>query len=122
MKLKQLADDEVLAGHGRCFPVMAGQELLGLITLSDLRKVDREEWAETTVFRAMTPFSQLRKAETNDDLPAVMRLMASGDINQVPLVEGNLLVGLINLRRSERFRALLKSLTEAEARAAAKAG
>ncbi len=96
MKLKQLADDEVLAGHGRCFPVMAGQELLGLITLSDLRKVDREEWAETTVFRAMTPFSQLRKAETNDDLPAVMRLMASGDINQVPLVEGNLLVGLIH--------------------------
>ena len=96
MRLSQLADQEVLAGHGRCFPVMAGQELLGLITLSDLRKVPREEWPETTVFRAMTPFSQLRKAEINDDLPAVLVLMTSGDINQVPLVEGNLLVGLIH--------------------------
>ena len=45
MRLSQLADQEVLAGHGRCFPVMAGQELLGLITLSDLRKVPREEMA-----------------------------------------------------------------------------
>ncbi len=44
----------------------------------------------------MTPFSQLRKAEINDDLPAVLVLMTSGDINQVPLVEGNLLVGLIH--------------------------
>ncbi len=96
MRLSQLADQEVLASHGRCFPVMAGQELLGLITLSDLRKVPCEEWPETTVFRAMTPFSQLRKAEINDDLPAVLVLMTSGDINQVPLVEGNLLVGLIH--------------------------
>ena len=96
MKLSQLAEEEVLAGHGRCFPVMAGEELLGIVTLSDLRKVPRQEWPETTVFRAMTPLAQLRTAGVNDDLPAVMTLMATGDINQIPLLEGRLLLGLIH--------------------------
>ena len=44
--LSQLVEDHVLTGPGRCYPVMAGDELLGLVTLTDLRHVPREEWAD----------------------------------------------------------------------------
>jgi Zn-dependent protease/CBS domain-containing protein len=96
MTLAELVDGHVLAGHGRVFPVMAGDELLGLITLTDLRELPREEWPTTTVYRAMTPFSKLKTVGPRDSLPTVLAQMATDDINQVPLVEGSLLRGLIH--------------------------
>jgi CBS domain-containing protein len=96
MTLSTLVDDHVLAGDGRCFPVVAGEQLLGLITITDLRKVPREDWERTTVYRAMTPFDKLQTVSLREDLPDVLSRMATGDINQVPLVEGNILRGLIH--------------------------
>jgi CBS domain-containing protein len=96
MTLAELVDAHVLAGRGRAFPVMAGEEILGLVTLTDLREVPREEWPTTTVYRAMTPFAKLKTVSARDELPKVLGLMATDDINQVPLVEGNLLRGLIH--------------------------
>ena len=96
LSLAELVESHVLTGEGRCFPVVAGEELLGLITLTDLKKVPREEWPQTTVFRAMTPLSRVRSVGLEADLPRVLAQMASGDINQVPLLEGKLLRGLIH--------------------------
>ncbi|HEX5370780.1 MAG TPA: site-2 protease family protein, partial [Dehalococcoidia bacterium] len=102
MTLAEVAEDHVLAGHGRCFPVVVADELIGLVSLDDLRHVPRDDWGRTTVYRAMTPFSRLRTVSLKDDLPQVLSEMASGDINQVPLVEGRQLLGLIH--RSDVFR------------------
>jgi CBS domain-containing protein len=44
----------------------------------------------------MTPFAKLKTVSARDELPKVLGLMATDDINQVPLVEGNLLRGLIH--------------------------
>lgn len=93
--LAELLEDHVLAGRGRSFPVVAGEELLGLVTLADLNQTPRDDWPTTTVYRAMTPFSKLKTVDPKDDLAKVMALMASGDLNQIPLVEGKLLRGLI---------------------------
>ena len=102
LTLAELVEEHVLAGHGRCYPVMAGDELLGLVTLTDLREVPRDSWQTTTVYRAMTPFSKLRTVGPRDDLPRVLAQMAAGDINQVPLVDGKILLGLIH--RSDVIR------------------
>lgn len=102
LTLSELVEDHVLAGPARVYPVMAGQELLGLVTLSDLRATPRDQWPATTVFRAMTPFSKLRTVTVNDDLPIVLRELAAGDVNQIPLVDGHLLLGLIH--RSDVIR------------------
>ena len=102
LTLAQLVEEHVLAGHGRCFPVVAGSELLGLVTLQDLRQVPREEWPTTSVYRAMTPLSKLRTASMRDDLTYVLGQMAAGDVNQVPLMDGRELIGLIH--RSDVIR------------------
>jgi Zn-dependent protease len=94
--LSELVEDHVLTGPGRCYPVMAGDELLGLVTLSDLRAIPREEWGKTTVYRAMTPFSKLRVVSPTDDLPVVLQELAAGDVNQVPMVDNRILLGLIH--------------------------
>jgi Zn-dependent protease/CBS domain-containing protein len=95
LRLTELAEDYVLAGKGRAFPVAAGEELLGLITLTDLRRVPREEWSTTTVYKAMTPYSDLKTIGMERDLGSLFELMAAGGLNQVPVVEGRLLRGMI---------------------------
>jgi Zn-dependent protease len=96
LTLDELAEGHVLAGHGRCFLITAGEELLGLITLTDLRRTPRDTWRTTTVYRAMTPFAQLKTVSAKDDLTRVMAMMAGGDLNQIPVVEGKLVRGLIH--------------------------
>ena len=100
--LAVLADEYILAGKGRVFPVLAGEELLGLITISDLRKHPREEWPTTTVYRAMTPVSQLRVVGKSDDLAVALSKLADGDIHQLPLVDGRLITGMLD--RSDLIR------------------
>jgi len=102
LTLSELVEQHVLTGPGRCFPVMAGEELLGLVTLSDLRSLPREVWPTTTVFRAMTPVSKLRTVSPHDDLIHVMQLLAEADVNQLPMMDGRILKGLIY--RGDVFR------------------
>ena len=96
MMLTELVEENVLAGYGRCFPVVVGDELIGLVTLGDVRAVPRQKWTTTSVFRVMTPFADLRCVTLLADLPAVLSLMAAAGVNQVPLLDGRTLLGLIH--------------------------
>jgi CBS domain-containing protein len=51
----------------------------------------------------MTPFSQLKVVSPRDDLPMVLGLMAGNDINQIPVVEGRLLRGMVHRGDVLRF-------------------
>jgi Zn-dependent protease/CBS domain-containing protein len=92
----ELVEDHILAGRGRGFPVLAGEELLGMITLTDTRNIPRDLWPTTTVYRAMTPVSKLKTVGLDSELTEVLALMTREDINQVPLMDGRLLRGLIH--------------------------
>jgi Zn-dependent protease/CBS domain-containing protein len=96
MTVAQLVDEHMLAGHGRAYPVMAGENLLGLITLTDVRRLAREEWPETTVFRAMTPFERLRTVAPQESAARVLQMMSESDLNQVPVVDGRCLAGIVS--------------------------
>lgn len=96
LTLAELVEEHILAGKGRAFPVMAGEELLGLVTLTDTRSIPRDLWQTTTVYRAMTPVAKLKTVELKAELPEVLALMAREDINQVPLMDGRLLRGFVH--------------------------
>jgi Zn-dependent protease len=91
----ELVEDYFLAGRGRCLPVIAGDELLGILTLSDVGKVPRDDWPTTTAYRTMTPVSELKTVRQDDDLTDVLDLMAAGGLNQIPVLDGKLLRGMI---------------------------
>jgi Zn-dependent protease len=96
MTVAELVDRYMLAGRGRCYPVMAGEELLGLITLTDIRGVVREQWPTTSVYRVMTPFERLRTASPGEDARGLLQMMGEADLNQVPVVEGRRLLGIVS--------------------------
>ena len=57
-------------------PCSRTTDLLGLVTLEDIRHIPREQWPVTPVEKAMTSFDRLHAVSPDDDLRQVLRLMA----------------------------------------------
>lgn len=103
MSIDELVNDRVMREGSRCFAVLGAGEFMGLITLTDIRRVPREEWASTTVYRAMTPASQLVSVSPAQSLMSVLQAMAAHDVNQLPVVQGRELAGMLDRGDVMRF-------------------
>jgi len=68
--------------HGRAIPVCDGGRLRGIVTVSDVKKVPQERWADTRVSSIMTG-DPLYTVKPDDNLSTVMKLISQHDINQV---------------------------------------
>jgi Zn-dependent protease/CBS domain-containing protein len=93
--LNNLVNENILASGRRCFPVVSGSRVMGLMTLHNVRSVPREHWDNETVQAAMTPFDQLRWVRPDAELSTVFRILAENNINQVPVVQDGQIVGMV---------------------------
>lgn len=94
--LRQLVDEHVLMGGQRCFFVTEGDHLRGLLTLTDIAKVPREEWTEVTVGQAMVPWDRIVRVEPNMPLLKALQIMDDARVNQLPVVLGDEIVGMLS--------------------------
>ena len=88
MTLEELVNEHIFRGEARCYAVFAAGQFLGLVTISDVRKIAREEWSKVTVYKAMTPASKLHTVSPDENLARVLQLMSEHDINQLPVLRG----------------------------------
>jgi Zn-dependent protease/CBS domain-containing protein len=86
--LSQVVSQYMLGRGQRCVPVVVEGNLLGLITMSDLRKFPPDDWEATSAFRAMTPREQLFMVSSDDELMRALEIMAAHDVHQLPVVDG----------------------------------
>jgi Zn-dependent protease len=93
--LTELVEEHILRRNARAFPVVEGGEFAGLITLTDVKKIPRDDWPLTPVRQAMTPAARLHVVSPDDSVASVLRLMASHDVNQVPVLRGRELAGIL---------------------------
>ncbi len=102
----RFVDDQVLRTAGRCAFVSDGGALLGLVTLHELRKVAREAWPSTRLGDVMVPFERLRRVAPDDTLLTALERMNEGPVNQLPVLEGRSLLGIVTREDVLRFVAL----------------
>jgi Zn-dependent protease len=110
LTVKQLVNEYVLPSGRRCFMVTGENRLEGIITLKDIKALSQDKWGVTPVEKAMTPLTRLVIARPTDSAQRILELMDEGDISQVPVVDGNRVVGIIgrdNLLRLIRTRSEL---------------
>jgi Zn-dependent protease/predicted transcriptional regulator len=86
---------EVLRTGRRCYVVMNGETPVGLITLDAARSVPREEWANTSVQAAMMPLDKIHWAQPGEPVLSVLERMQREDVNQMPVLDGGHIVGMI---------------------------
>lgn len=93
-----LVHDHVMGSDDHAFPVLDGDQLIGLVTLDDVRKVPRSAWDTTTVREIMTPAGKLIVAGPDDDASEALSKLAQHDVRQLPVLSGGRLIGLFRRR------------------------
>ena len=110
ISLQRLVDEYFLPHGLRSAFVMQVDRLAGLITLSDIRHVPREEWGQTLVGFVMIPRDRLHIVSPQQSLNDVLPLMAGRDVNQLPVVQDERLVGVLSRDAIVRFLEIRRSL------------
>jgi Zn-dependent protease/CBS domain-containing protein len=101
--IDELINERIMRGDDHAFPVVENDRLIGLITLDDIRKIPKDEWLTTYVADIMTPGEKLMTVTLQEDAAEALRMLSRKDVNQLPVMEGNHLVGLLRRRDIVRW-------------------
>lgn len=105
-----------LLGHSqRAFPVSIDGFLQGLVCFEDVRRLPRERRAETRIGEIMTPFERLQTLAPGARASDAIGLLATHRFNQLPVVEGRRMVGLVTREDILKWLALSRGLTSGRA-------
>ena len=94
--LQALVDHFVLSESTRYFVVSGEISGEGLITLSTLRGIARDAWPATTAAQVMMPVARLDTTTPETGLWAALEKMGRDGVNQLPVVEGSAIVGILS--------------------------
>jgi len=95
ISVAELVERYMLPGARRSVPVVDGDRLVGIVTLSDVRHVSPEERATTLVRSIMGGRNGLATVTPDRPLRDAIDALGSGDYEQVPVVQDGRLVGLL---------------------------
>jgi Zn-dependent protease/CBS domain-containing protein len=95
LAVSRFIDEYLMRSDQRAFPVIDGGRLAGLVCLADVRTVPRDRRAATSVGDVMTPASKLSAIGPGDDAAEVLSRLAAADVNQLPVIDGGRLEGVV---------------------------
>jgi CBS domain-containing protein len=81
--------------HGRAVPVCANDKLMGIVTIDDVKKVPRDQWAVTRAERIMTR-QPLYTVTPESGLSDAFKLIAQHAINQVLVTQDGKCIGILS--------------------------
>lgn len=106
MPLDMFVSSFLLRSDQRAFPVLEGERLVGLVCQRDVERLPPAQRHSMSVRSVMKPLDQIVVAHANDDAFDVLNLLAQRDINQVLVVEGGRVAGLVRRADIVRWLAL----------------
>ena len=102
LSVARLVDDYIMKSDNRAFIVFDGEKMLGLVTIEDVRKIAPESRSLTLVRDVMTPSQKMIVVAPDEEAAEAFYRLESEDVRQLPVVNGNKIVGL--LRRKDIIR------------------
>jgi Zn-dependent protease len=98
ISINDLVHEHIMKTDDHAFPVMVNGELVGLVTLEDVRSLSREQWDGTLVREIMTPAEDLETVGPEVDAAEALNRLASRDVRQLPVLENGTLTGCLRRR------------------------
>ncbi len=103
LPLETLIDGYMQRSDQRAYPVMGADErLIGMVFQRDVERLTPEQRRTMTAREAMRPPEQITVVRPDEDVLEVLNLLAQRDINQVPVLDHDRVVGLV--RRADILR------------------
>ena len=102
LTVARLVDDYIMKSDNQAFIVFDGEKMLGLVTIEDVRKIAPASRNLILVLDVMTPSQKMIVVAPDEEASEAFYRLQSEDIRQLPVVNGNKIVGL--LRRKDIIR------------------
>ncbi|HVW08101.1 MAG TPA: site-2 protease family protein [Bryobacteraceae bacterium] len=96
MNIQTFVDDFLLRSANRCFLVMDHDQLAGMITAADIKKIERSRWPFSTVSDAMRHLEDMRTITPDTPVQTAIGILAHEDLNQLPVVNHGSVIGLFS--------------------------
>lgn len=95
MCLDDFVHDYLLKYDYTAFPVTEGDNLVGVITVNEVRDLPREKWPETPVSAVTHPTEEERVIDENDDAFDALMHMAEGNLGRLLVMHDGKLKGIV---------------------------
>src|SRR5580700_9689789 len=95
MNVEQFVETYLLRSGKRCFVVQENGEVAGLVTSHEIKELDRPRWPYTTLADIMRTLDELHTVAPTTPVMEALETMGRDDVNQLPVVSGNHLDGII---------------------------
>ncbi|HVP30733.1 MAG TPA: site-2 protease family protein [Myxococcota bacterium] len=76
--------------------VEEGPRVVGLVSLTDVKHVAPDAWESTRIASIATPIEKVETASPESPVLEVLRQMAQRDVNQIPVRDGDRILGAIS--------------------------
>ncbi len=96
MTLSALVDERVLRTGERTFFVSDEGRFLGLVTLQEIKGSPRHKWETLVLREVMVPLEQLTSLSPSDTLVRAFETLDEQAVNQLPVTDGERLVGMLS--------------------------
>ena len=102
LSVQTLIDNYIMQTDNRAFIVFDGERMVGLVTIDDIRDISPKSRSQIMVKDVMTPSQKMIVIAPGEEASEAFQRLQSEDIRQLPVINGNRIVGL--LRRKDIIR------------------
>jgi CBS domain-containing protein len=103
LSVRDFVDEYLLHSSNRCFVVMRDRQPDGIVTASDVKRVSRDQWPQTSLQGIMRPLD--RMPAVPPEMPAIqaLDLMSRKRVNELAVVSSGRLEGIFSRNQISRF-------------------
>jgi Zn-dependent protease/predicted transcriptional regulator len=110
--VEKLVDDYIYKYHFKMYPVVDGEDLVGCITLDQVKHLARADWASHNVGELARGCSPENTIRPDEDVMKALALMQRTGRSRLLVAEGGKLAGVISLKDIMGYIALKLDLEE----------
>jgi len=112
ISIEEVVERHMVGEGERAAVVAMDDSVVGILSVSDVRRVPREAWPNTPAQRAMTPRDRVLTVSADTPALEVLHQLGANRLNQVPVLEEGRMIGLITRRELLERVELAESLGE----------
>lgn len=107
--LEDLAEQTGLPSNGRPVVVSGPDGAAGIVTLTAIRTVPHDAWSSATVAQVMSPLESVDTTQPDAVLWSALEKMGRDGVNQMPVVDGKGIVGMLSREDVLHYLSMLES-------------
>jgi Zn-dependent protease len=109
VSLRDIVDESILGRGQHCLLINRGNDIVGLITLQQIKEVPRAEWATTRAGQVMLPVNRLASIAPDAQLWTALEKLDRNGVNQLPVIQNHQVIGMLS---REDLISFLRTLQE----------